>query len=306
LGNGGTREARKVQITGKSTHFVSLPKRWIDSARIRGGDLIYLVPQHDGRLVIEPLGLRPVRDGVSLQLWIADSSPEWVLRQIAAAYVAGWSQIDLPGGLPGRLGAAGLRAAFLGLDVLEEPDGLTVLRISCETNLVEPLAGLRRLRSIVRWRLGSAQAQSVAADPIDAPSPEEFRRHAFYLLRQTTELSHDGVQARRLGLRPGEAACLHRAVRALLRIEDAAERLAGVAVGPDIVDLVELALRGVLAEPMAPEPAPWRALTAARRRVFMDGADQPAFPPLLDVIDGCAEILGAAEDRFYCRTPRPA
>lgn len=301
------RQARKVQITGKSTHFVSLPKRWVDSSRIRGGDLIYLVPQADGRLVIEPLGLRPVRDQQPMRLWVADSSPDWVLRQIASAYVAGWSHIELPLGLPARLDPAQVRAAFLGLEIVQEPNHLMRLRVSVETNRIEPFAGLRRLRTIVRWRLAQA-LQAKLPEPeqeVAAPSPDESRRLAWYLLRQATELQHDGVQARQFGLKPGEPACVQRVVRAFLRIEEAVAKIGDHAplVVPaeartQVLELLETVIRGFVGKPQRPDPSPWRTVAALRRQLGTPpGISVNAF--LIEAIEGCAEILAASDERYY-------
>ncbi len=47
-------ETRKVQVTGKSTYVVSLPKKWVTSVQLRNGDSIALIPMPDGTMLINP------------------------------------------------------------------------------------------------------------------------------------------------------------------------------------------------------------------------------------------------------------
>ena len=47
-------ETRKVQVTGKSTYVVSLPKKWVNSIQIKNGDSIAMIPLPDGTMLINP------------------------------------------------------------------------------------------------------------------------------------------------------------------------------------------------------------------------------------------------------------
>ncbi len=50
------KEKRKIQITGRSTYVVSLPKWWIRKAGMGRGDEVELWPRPDGSLLIRPEG----------------------------------------------------------------------------------------------------------------------------------------------------------------------------------------------------------------------------------------------------------
>ena len=47
-------ETRKVQITGKSTYIISLPKPWVNKVKIRNGNSVIMIPRSDGTLLINP------------------------------------------------------------------------------------------------------------------------------------------------------------------------------------------------------------------------------------------------------------
>ena len=43
---------RKIQLTGKSTYTISLPREWIDRMKIDQGDELSVLEQTDGTLII--------------------------------------------------------------------------------------------------------------------------------------------------------------------------------------------------------------------------------------------------------------
>ncbi len=55
---GNDMETRKVQVTGKSTYILTLPKKWVIESLMRAGSSVSLSIQEDGSLVINPPTLR--------------------------------------------------------------------------------------------------------------------------------------------------------------------------------------------------------------------------------------------------------
>ena len=52
-------QTRKVQVTGKSTYLVSLPKSWATMVKAKSSDSVALFELPDGSLVVDPrLGRR--------------------------------------------------------------------------------------------------------------------------------------------------------------------------------------------------------------------------------------------------------
>ena len=86
-------EIRKVQVTGKSTFVVSLPKKWAVSTGITSGSLVHMHPQEDGTLLLTSNG------GFAPQgpktLTIDGRTGEPLIRDIIATYVAGYRVIEL-------------------------------------------------------------------------------------------------------------------------------------------------------------------------------------------------------------------
>jgi len=47
-------EARKVQITGKSTYMITLPKKWAVDVGLQPGSLVSITHRDDGSLLLTP------------------------------------------------------------------------------------------------------------------------------------------------------------------------------------------------------------------------------------------------------------
>jgi phosphate uptake regulator len=81
-------EVEKVQLTGRSTFIVSLPKKWVVSMGLRAGDQLVIV-QEGPSLVITPKGLARPRAGLgeaALRVSKNDASGK-IARAIIAAYL---------------------------------------------------------------------------------------------------------------------------------------------------------------------------------------------------------------------------
>ncbi|MCW3134394.1 MAG: AbrB/MazE/SpoVT family DNA-binding domain-containing protein [Methanophagales archaeon] len=52
-------EARKVQITGKSTYMITLPKKWAVDVGLHPGLLVSITYRDDGTLLLTPPMTQP-------------------------------------------------------------------------------------------------------------------------------------------------------------------------------------------------------------------------------------------------------
>ena len=65
--------SRKVQKTGGSTYFVTLPKEWATKIGISQGSIVTLMPNDSGSLLLVPESLSQVnRCTIELQDWDFD------------------------------------------------------------------------------------------------------------------------------------------------------------------------------------------------------------------------------------------
>jgi phosphate uptake regulator len=89
------REVRKIQLTGKSTYIISLPKKWVDELGLKAGNPLAITRQDATTLLITPEEKEKETDEPSqVDLRIAEEEPpEAVIRKIIALYFLGYGVI---------------------------------------------------------------------------------------------------------------------------------------------------------------------------------------------------------------------
>ncbi|MCK5245592.1 phosphate uptake regulator PhoU [Candidatus Bipolaricaulota bacterium] len=118
---------RKVQKTGGSTYFVTLPKQWAEGAGITTGAKIHLIPNDSGALLLVPKSVSESnRCTIDLQEWEFDR----LQREVIARYIAGFDIISVRGKRirpEQRRMVREISQSLVGLEIFEETQQLIVL-----------------------------------------------------------------------------------------------------------------------------------------------------------------------------------
>ena len=93
--HGVSVETRKVQVTGKSTYVVSLPKKWVSSVQLKSGDSIAMIPLPDGTMLINPKLKQTDREFSKKVIVVDSNDTEQLFRKFIGAYLAGYNIIEL-------------------------------------------------------------------------------------------------------------------------------------------------------------------------------------------------------------------
>lgn len=87
-------EVRRIQLTGKSTYIISLPKRWVMDMNLKAGSQLAISRQSDASLILTPKELvKPVKLGEASVMISQKDDPNTIVRKIIALYLAGYSLI---------------------------------------------------------------------------------------------------------------------------------------------------------------------------------------------------------------------
>ncbi len=100
------RLVRRVQVTGRGSYIVSIPKHWVEAAGLKKGGRVEFSKQHRG-LLLTPFNLARFddeRSSCELVLSSQDTDPAAVSRKIISLYVVGYSTIEIAA-KSGTLGA---------------------------------------------------------------------------------------------------------------------------------------------------------------------------------------------------------
>jgi len=89
-------EVRKIQLTGKSTYIVSLPKKWVVGMNLKPGSQVVVAKQSDASLLLTPKELyKPVKLGEASIVASQKDDPRTIERKIVALYLVGYNLIRI-------------------------------------------------------------------------------------------------------------------------------------------------------------------------------------------------------------------
>jgi len=118
---------RRVQKTGGSTYFVTMPKQWAESAGIQTGSEVNLIPNDSGALLVVPESVAETnRCIIDLHDWTFDR----LQREIISRYNGGYGIISVRGDRirpDQRRMVREISQRLLGLEIFEETHQLIVL-----------------------------------------------------------------------------------------------------------------------------------------------------------------------------------
>lgn len=234
-------ELRKLQVTGGSTHVVSLPKKWIDRNRLGRSQAIAIHEEPDGSLLLMPHGEgKTVGRAITVNLPEAPSGEE-VVRRLVGAYLAGADEIHVKtaGRLDARLrqSVRDVSRALVGVEIVEESAAGMVLQDLvgvADMDLRKTLTRMQRISRLMHddaFKALEARDAGMAADV--RKRDDELDRLLWMVSKQMHSLLEQPRLAARLAVRPAEALNLFLAARSLERMGDHAAKVCANVVALD-------------------------------------------------------------------------
>lgn len=247
-------ELRKIQVTGGSTHVISLPKKWVDRSGLGRSDTLAIHEEPDGSLLVVPHGeIRQKQRRIVLD--IPDLfQHELIVRKLVGAYLAGADEIHLRS--RGRMDP---KVRQVVRDTIRDLVGVEILEESSETITLQDLVGVSeldvrktvtRMHRIARIMFDDALRALQDTDlelAVDVSSrDDEVDRLEWHVSKQMHAMLEQPRLAARLGIRPAEALNYFLVARSLERIGDHASKICKNVVELGDVGIPDLALRPAL------------------------------------------------------------
>ena len=195
---------RKVQKTGGSTYFVTLPKAWAEGVGIAPGTIVTLLPNASGTLLLVPDSLvQRNHCTIDLKDWPFDRFQ----REIISRYIAGFDVIEIrterirP---DQRRMVREIAHGLIGLEIFEETQGSVVLHALVNVRDFPVPMTLRRIFDITRAMLTDAVTafcqhdEELARDVVERDG--DVDRLALLVARQFSLLLRDLVLEEDYGL----------------------------------------------------------------------------------------------------------
>jgi len=233
-----TQETRKVQLTGKSTYIVSLPKGWVKGMGLRSGSQLAISRQSDASLLLTPIELvKTTKLGEASITVTKGEDPNTIIRKIIALYLVGYNSIrintkDERLSSPHRNYIKDLtRRKLVGTEIISDSPNEMKLQILLSYPELSVDSALRRMHLIASSMHDDAiQAleglnKELAKDVI--PLDDEVDRFNFYTIRQLKAAVQSESVLRDIGLsNPKDCLGYRLIAKSVERIADHAVKIA--------------------------------------------------------------------------------
>ena len=227
-------ETRKVQITGKSTFIVSLPKKWARNVKINSGDSVMMVPLPDGTLLIDPRVSMREKEATKKVITLDTQDGETLFRTFIGAYLAGFNIIEFRSASQitrtMRQEVRDLARKVIGPEVVDETPNSITFNDLLDASDFSLSKGVRRMHIIAKNMHQNAMSvfethdQDLVSD-VEARDDEVDRLY-WLVAKQHNMVLKDASFADRIGATSQEATDFLLVARSLERIADHATRIA--------------------------------------------------------------------------------
>jgi len=226
-------EGRKLQLAGKSTYLVSLPKRWVLHAGLHAGDTLFVETEVDGSVSVRPRAIEKPAERRKVFVEKGEETREHLLRKLIGAYTSGFGLVEVrfpPDRAPFvRKVAREFCRLVIGPEVIEEARNSLVIQDLSDPSELSSEKCLRRMHLTVRAMLEDAiTALRTGSETLanDVALRNQDVSRLYWMVAKQNHLAHTSPQVN--GERNNAAAFhAYRLIAKLIeRIGDHAQRIA--------------------------------------------------------------------------------
>lgn len=204
-------DIRRVQLTGKSTYIVSLPRKWIDKVNMKRGETLTIVEQDDKSLLLVPKGVQRPEKNIEVSITISSKDRvSSIVRKVIALYLVGFNTIRLKANeerLPLEQREEiknSIRRMLVGTEIVSDSKNEMVLQVLLSTPELSVSDALRRIAIIAvsmhRDALASLKNLNHELAKEVTNTDDEVDRFSFYVIRQIKAAVDDDRMLKEIGL----------------------------------------------------------------------------------------------------------
>ncbi len=224
-------EVRKIQVTGKSTYIVSLPKKWVTEMKLKAGDGVTLKRQEDSSLLVLPKRLKEPEKLKEVEVEFSpEDNPYAIARKIVSLYLIGYNLIHLMA--KERISSEQreivkqfVRKKLIGTEITLDSPNEMIMQVLLSYPELSVDGALRRMSSVAAsmWAdaitaLGKLDHE-LAKDVIEMD--DEVDRFSMYIIRQLKSAIGDSRLIKEIGLNTARDCLGHRLItKSVERIAD--------------------------------------------------------------------------------------
>lgn len=231
-------EIRRIQLTGRSTHIISLPKRWISEIGLRAGSQLVISREGESLLLTPKDLVKPRIDFLETMLKISDKdAPEKIARAIISIYLDGYNSINVMASgehiTPSQRNIIRelVKRKMVGTEIISDSPQKMILKVLVGYPELSVKSALRRMYLIASSMHEDAVKALISLDKELAKNiielDDEVDRFGFYIIRQLKAAVQNDRMLKDIGLsNPKDCLGYRVVVKFVERIADHAVRIA--------------------------------------------------------------------------------
>ena len=318
-------ETRKIQVTGKSTYVVSLPKKWVNKVNIKNGDSVVLFPLPDNTLLINPHIGEKERPQTKMVIMLNTDDMDEMLRRFVGAYLAGYSVIefrsqkDIPMAVRQRVRR--ISQYMIGPQIIDENPTSISFKDMLDASDFSMSKAVKRMQLITLDML--KESMKTLKDGKGRGEDMNFRddevdKLYWMITKQYNRILRDALFADKLNMTSQEAMSYHLIARSVERMADHALKInnnvqalnGGVAIAKNLEEMVQRI--GILSDEVLNSFFRGRYdqsydlvskaqvivgdLEKMKRDLLTEGKEPRTVVPLAYIIDSLERVASYAED----------
>jgi phosphate uptake regulator len=230
-------EARKMQLTGRSTYIVSLPKKWVKEMKLNPGDQLIIKRHSEASLLVSPKSKKTISEkDVSLKVSPKDN-PDAVARKIISLYLIGYNTIKL-NAEDDRISSEQrkvikeiVRRKLIGAEIITDSPSEMSLKILLSYPELSIETALTRMCSLARSMHKDALTALIELNYDLAKSvidlDDEVDRFNLYIVRQLKSAVQEPYEIKEMGLtNPRDCLGYRLVTKSIERVADHAAKIA--------------------------------------------------------------------------------
>ncbi len=229
---------RRMQVTGRSSYIVSLPKQWVQELKLNRGEYLVIRTGPDKTLTLAPRKAVEEQKIKDVEINIApDQEPLSIVRRLISLYLIGFNVINIKSG-SGKFTSEQrdfirelIRKKLVGAEIVTESNDKITLQVLLGYPEFPVDNAIRRMTSIAitmfQDAIRSLKDRNVSLSESVIKMDDEVDRLSFYVIRQLKMAVQNQTLIREIGLNsPRDCLGFRLVTKSIERIADHAVNIA--------------------------------------------------------------------------------
>ena len=203
---------RKVQVTGRGSYVISLPKNWVTDMRLSKGEQVAIFRHPDGSLSLMPGESARKEETREIAFHVRrDMDPQSITRRLVSLYLVGYNTIRIileENRFSPRqrdMLRDFVRKKLMGTEIVTESSHEILLQVLLSYPQLTAESALKRMATMAEWMhtdaIQSLRERSEELAEEVAKMDDEVDRFGFYIVRQLKTALKDPRIIEELGLK---------------------------------------------------------------------------------------------------------